>query len=69
MVEQLRRKPEGGDIPVTIGDMTSATASTTFSLVYLVWNAIMNVTTQDEQIAVFATHRPISIREAASSSK
>ena len=33
--------------------MTSATTSTTFRLVYLVWNAIMNVTTQDEQVAVF----------------
>lgn len=53
MVEQLRQTPGGMDIPVTIGDMSSATASAKFKLVYLVWNAIMNLTTQDEQTAVF----------------
>jgi SAM-dependent methyltransferase len=53
MVEQLRRKPGGADIPVTVGDMKSATTSTTYRLVYLVWNTIMNVTTQDEQVDVF----------------
>jgi len=59
MVDQLRHKPGGEDLPVAIGDMTSATAVGEFKLVYLVWNAIMNVTTQQEQTAVFrnaATH-------------
>jgi SAM-dependent methyltransferase len=41
-------------VPVTVGDMTSASAPGTFDLVYLVANTIMNVTTQEEQIAVFA---------------
>jgi SAM-dependent methyltransferase len=53
MVEQLRAKPGGDDLPVTIGDMTSTRVPGPFALVYLVWNTIMNVTTQDEQVAVF----------------
>ena len=40
-------------MPVTIGDMTTTRVDGTFQLVYLVWNAVMNVTTQDEQVAVF----------------
>jgi len=54
MVDQLRAKPGSDAIEVTIGDMTSTRVAGSFSLVYLVWNAIMNVTTQDEQVAVFA---------------
>jgi SAM-dependent methyltransferase len=53
MVEQLRAKPGAEAIPVTIGDMTTTRVPGTFGLVYLVWNTIMNVTTQDEQVAVF----------------
>ncbi len=53
MVEQLRRKPGGDEIPVTVGDMTTTHVSGSFSLVYLVWNTIMNVTAQAEQVAVF----------------
>jgi len=54
MVEQLRTKPGSDAVPVTVGDMTTARAPGTFTLVYLVANAIMNVTTQDDQLAVFA---------------
>jgi SAM-dependent methyltransferase len=54
MVEQLRAKPSADAVPVTIGDMTSARVPGTFTLVYLLANTIMNVTTQDEQLAVFA---------------
>jgi len=53
MIEQLRRKPGGDAVPVTLGDMASARAAGPFTLVYLVWNTIMNVTTQAEQTAVF----------------
>lgn len=53
MVGQLRRKPGADAVPVTIGDMTAARVPGTFRLVYLVRNTIMNVTTQDEQLAVF----------------
>jgi SAM-dependent methyltransferase len=53
MAEVLRAKPSGGAVPVTVGDMTTTRADGTFSLVYLVFNTIMNVTTQEEQVAVF----------------
>jgi hypothetical protein len=56
MAAQLRAKPGAGAIPVTIGDMTSTRVSgAPFTLVYLVANTIMNVTTQDAQLAVFAS--------------
>jgi SAM-dependent methyltransferase len=55
MAERMAAKPGAGAVPVTIGDMTSARVpGTPFTLVYLVANTIMNVTTQDEQLAVFA---------------
>jgi SAM-dependent methyltransferase len=59
MVEQLRSKPGADAVPTTIGDMTTTEVAGQFRLVYLVYNTIMNVTTQDEQVAVFvnaATH-------------
>jgi SAM-dependent methyltransferase len=54
MVEQLRAKPGGEDIAVTIGDMTTATADGTFAVAYLVFNTIGNLTTQDAQVQCFA---------------
>ena len=54
MADQLRAKPGADAVPVTVGDMTTARVNGTFTLVYLVFNTIENVTTQDEQIAVFA---------------
>ena len=53
MVEQLRGKPGGADIPVTIGDFSTTRVDGAFRLVYLVFNTIMNVTTQDAQVATF----------------
>ena len=53
MAARLRAKPGGADIPVTIGDMTTTTVEGTFSLVYLVYNTIGNLTTQDAQVACF----------------
>jgi SAM-dependent methyltransferase len=53
MAEQLRAKPGADAFPVTVGDMTAARVPGEFDLVYLVWNALMNVTTQEEQVAVF----------------
>jgi SAM-dependent methyltransferase len=54
MVERLREKRDGAAIPVTVGDMTSARADGEFDVVYLVFNTLMNVTTQEEQVATFA---------------
>ena len=53
MADQLRAKPGADEVTVTVGDMTNTRVPGTFTLVYLVWNALMNVTTQDEQVAVF----------------
>jgi hypothetical protein len=53
MVGQLRTRPGGADIGVTIGDFASATVDAAFGLVYLVRNTITNLTTQDEQISAF----------------
>jgi SAM-dependent methyltransferase len=50
-VAQLRRKTDG--IPVAIGDFATTRVEGEFSLVYLVFNTIMNLTTQDEQVACF----------------
>jgi SAM-dependent methyltransferase len=53
MVAKLREKPGAEQIDVVIGDFTTTNVEGTFSLVYLVFNTIMNLTTQDEQIACF----------------
>jgi len=53
MVAQLRAKSGGEDIPVTIGDFASARTGEAFSLAYLVFNTINNLTTQDAQVACF----------------
>jgi SAM-dependent methyltransferase len=53
MVAQLRAKPGTDDIGVTIGDFAATRVGGTFRLAYLVRNTIMNLTTQDEQIACF----------------
>jgi SAM-dependent methyltransferase len=54
MVAQLRRKPGGTELPVTVGDMTSTVVRGTYSLVYLVFNTLSNLLEQDEQLACFA---------------
>src|SRR6266542_4898912 len=53
MVARLRAKPGGDRIPVTIADFATATVPGLFSLAYLVFNTIMNLTSQDEQVACF----------------
>ena len=54
MVARLQTKPGADAIGVTIGDFGTARADGTFSLVYLVFNTIMNLTAQDAQVACFA---------------
>lgn len=59
MVAELRRKETGTAMDVTIGDMTTTRMPGAFSLVYLVFNTIDNLTSQDAQVACFenaATH-------------
>jgi SAM-dependent methyltransferase len=54
MVARLRAKPGAEAVGVTVGDFATAKVDGTFALVYLVINTIMNLTTQDEQVACFA---------------
>jgi SAM-dependent methyltransferase len=53
MIERLRAKDGAEDIGVTAGDFATVRVGQTFRLVYLVFNTIMNLTTQDEQVACF----------------
>jgi SAM-dependent methyltransferase len=53
MARELRRKPGGADVAVTIGDMTSVRVPGAFSLVYVVYNAVTLLLSQDEQVACF----------------
>lgn len=53
MAARIPAKPGGDRVAVTIGDMTTTRVPGAFSLVFLVFNTISNVTTQDGQVAVF----------------
>ena len=53
MVEQLRRKPGGADIPVAIGDFADVPVDGTFRLVYAVFNTFYGLPTQAEQVGCF----------------
>jgi SAM-dependent methyltransferase len=53
MVARLRGKPGGDAITVTIGDMTTTSVDGAFTLAYLVYNTINNLTTQQAQAACF----------------
>jgi SAM-dependent methyltransferase len=54
MLRRLHDKPGAEHVTTTEGDMTSTRVDSRFTLVYLVFNTIGNVTTQDGQVAVFA---------------
>src|SRR3954452_11415381 len=53
MIAQLRRKVGEDAVPVVVGDMATVRAPGEFALVYLVYNTISNLLTQDEQVACF----------------
>src|SRR5439155_21503185 len=54
MAERLRAKDDTQLVKVTIGDMATTRVDGMFRLVYLVFNAIGNLPTQDQQVACFA---------------
>jgi hypothetical protein len=69
MAARLRAKPGGEAIGVTIGDFATTKVDGTFSVAYLVFNTVMNLTTQEAQVACF---RDVAARlepGAASSSR
>lgn len=53
MVAELRKKPGGAQMEVAIGDMTTTGMNRTVSLVFLIFNTIDNLTTQEAQLACF----------------
>jgi SAM-dependent methyltransferase len=53
MVARLRAKPGAESVGVTIGDFATTRVDGAYRLAYLVFNTIMNLTTQDEQVACF----------------
>ena len=53
MVDRMREKPGGDAVDVTIGDMSRVTTGRRYGLVYLVFNTIGNLLTQDDQVRCF----------------
>lgn len=53
MIAQLRKKADEATIPVVEGDMATMVVPGRYSLVYLVFNTISNLLTQEEQVACF----------------
>jgi SAM-dependent methyltransferase len=53
MLARFRAKPGSEQIGVTIGDVATTTVAGAFSVAYLLFNTIENLTTQDQQVACF----------------
>lgn len=53
MVARMREKPDGDRVEVTMGDMASAGTGRTYRLVYLIYNTIGILLTQDDQVRCF----------------
>jgi SAM-dependent methyltransferase len=53
MAARLSAKPGGEDIGVTIGDFSTTSVDGTYTVAYLVFNTIGNLTTQKAQVACF----------------
>jgi SAM-dependent methyltransferase len=53
MVAQLRAKPGGDKMVVTVGDFADVPVHGTYRLIYVVWNTFFNLLTQDDQVRCF----------------
>jgi len=53
MVAQLRAKPGGAALPVTVGNMADPLVVGAFRLVYVVFNTFFGLLTQDDQVTCF----------------
>jgi SAM-dependent methyltransferase len=53
MVARLRDKPGGDRIPVTVGDFGDAPVPGTYRLIYVVFNTLFNLLTQEDQVRCF----------------
>jgi SAM-dependent methyltransferase len=50
MIERLRAKPDGEDIPITLGDFAEFSLPQTYPLIYVVFNTLFALTNQEDQI-------------------
>lgn len=53
MIARLRAKPGGADIAVTQGDMADVPVRDSYRLVFIVYNSLYNLLTQDDQVRCF----------------
>jgi SAM-dependent methyltransferase len=53
MVAKLREKPDGDIIPVTIGDFADVGVDGRFDLIFVVFNTLFNLTSQEDQVRCF----------------
>jgi SAM-dependent methyltransferase len=53
MVDQLRAKPGGDELSVTIGDFADVAVEGTYRLIYVVFNTLYNLIDQDDQVRCF----------------
>jgi SAM-dependent methyltransferase len=53
MVDQLRAKPGGAQLSVTLGDFADVPVSGTYRLIFVVWNTLFNLLTQEDQVRCF----------------
>jgi SAM-dependent methyltransferase len=53
MVSRLREKPGGDRIDVTMGDFANVGVPGTYPLIYVVFNTMFNLLSQDEQVRCF----------------
>ncbi|MDN5853864.1 MAG: SAM-dependent methyltransferase [Actinomycetia bacterium] len=54
MIERLRSRPGGPELHVVQGDMATVTMPGRYRVVFIVFNSIMNLVTQDEQVRCVA---------------
>jgi SAM-dependent methyltransferase len=53
MVARLRAKPGGEELSVTMGDFADVPVTDEYPLIYLVFNTLFNLLTQDDQVRCF----------------
>ncbi len=53
MIEKLRAKPGGAKLAVTLGNFADVAVPDTYDLIYIVFNTLFNLLTQDEQVRCF----------------
>jgi SAM-dependent methyltransferase len=53
MIAQLRGKPGGDKISVTVGDFADLPVPGAYRLIFVVWNTLFNLLTQEDQVRCF----------------